>query len=113
MDKNRIEGAAMELGGKVQGAFGDAVNSDRDSVQGRVREAEGVARNLYGQASDTLREAGTEASRYASHLYEDAGEYARDGSRIVRRQVRENPVSALFVAGILGFLLGLIARDRH
>lgn len=112
MDKNRIEGAAKELGGKAQGAFGDAVNSDRDSVQGRVREAEGAARNLYGQGRDAIRDATDEATRYASGLYDDAKPYVRDGSRAVRQQVHENPISALFVAGVIGFLLGLILRDR-
>ncbi|WP_156398942.1 CsbD family protein, partial [Methylobacterium sp. Leaf469] len=52
VDTNRITGAAKELGGKVQGAVGDLTGSNRDSVEGRAREAQGAAENLYGQAKD-------------------------------------------------------------
>ncbi|GGE11128.1 UPF0337 protein [Aureimonas endophytica] len=113
MDRNRLEGAAKEFGGKVQGAIGDAVGSDGNSAEGRIREAEGAAQNLYGQGRDALRGATAEASRYASDLYENAGAYARDGGEAVRRQVHGNPLSALIVAGAVGFVLGLSFRDRH
>ena len=108
MDRNRFEGSARELGGKLQGAFGDAVGSDRQSAEGRLNQAEGAAQNLYGQGRDALRG----ASHYASDLYENAGTYADQGRKVVRRQVHDNPFSALLVAGFIGFLLGLAARDR-
>ncbi|WP_062218287.1 CsbD family protein [Aureimonas sp. D3] len=113
MDRNRFEGAARELGGRVQGAFGDAVGSDRNSAEGRLKQAEGAAQNLYGQGREALREATHEASKYAADLYENAGTYAQEGGKVVRRQVHENPLSALLLAGLLGFLLGLSVRDRH
>ncbi|WP_062228943.1 CsbD family protein [Aureimonas frigidaquae] len=112
MDKNRVEGAAREFGGKVQSAFGDAVGSDRHSAEGRAREAAGTAENLYGQGRDALREAAGEASRYASDLYENAGAYAQQGSKVVRRKVNDSPLSALLVAGVVGFVLGFSLRDR-
>jgi len=67
VDTNRITGAAKELGGKVQGAVGDLTGSNRDSVEGRAREAQGAAENLYGQAKDTARDA-------ADHVAETARE---------------------------------------
>ncbi|WP_185982941.1 CsbD family protein [Aureimonas mangrovi] len=112
MDKNRVEGAAKEFGGKVQGAYGDAVGSDQASAEGRMREAEGTAQNLYGQGRDAVRDAADDASRYASDLYDNAGAYAQAGSRAVRRQVQESPLSMLLVAGAIGFVLGLSARGR-
>ncbi|KAB0678073.1 CsbD family protein [Aureimonas leprariae] len=113
MDKNRLEGAAKEFGGKVQGAYGDAVGSDENSAEGRLREAEGNAQNLYGQGRDAVRQAANEAGRYASDIYGNAGAYARDGGEAVRRQVHDNPLSALLIAGFVGFVLGLSVRDRH
>lgn len=112
MDKNRFEGAAKEFGGKVQGAFGDAVGSDRQSAEGRVRETEGMAQNLYGQGRDAVREAADEASRYASDIYENAGAYAHEGQKVVRRQVQDRPLSSLLVAGLIGFAIGITMRDR-
>ena len=56
VDTDRITGAAKELGGKVQGAVGDLTASQRDSVEGRARQAAGQAENLYGQAKDTVRD---------------------------------------------------------
>jgi len=112
MDKNRIEGAAKELGGKVQGAFGDAVGSPGNSAEGRVREAEGVAQNLYGQGREAVKDAADEASKYASDVYENAGAYAHEGSRAVRQTVQDRPLSALLIAGIVGFALGLSLRGR-
>lgn len=112
MDKNRFEGAAKEFGGNVQGAYGDAVGSDQNSAEGRLRESEGVAQGLYGQGRDAVREASHDAARYASDLYENAGGYARDGGQAVRRQVHDHPLSSLFVAGFIGFMLALTIRDR-
>ena len=112
MDSNRLEGTAKELGGKLQGALGDAFGSDRDSAEGRRRQAEGTAQNLLGQGKDALREARHDATKYATDLYENAGTYAEEGTRAVRRTVHDNPLSSLLVAGAIGFVLGLLARDR-
>ncbi len=81
--------------------------------KGRLKQAEGAAQNLYGQGREALREATHEASKYAADLYENAGTYVQEGGKVVRRQVHENPLSALLLAGLLGFLLGLSVRDRH
>ncbi len=108
LDKNRFEGSARELGGKLQSAFGDAFGSDKNAAEGRLRQAEGAAQDLYGQGREALRD----ASHYASDLYENAGAYAERGSKVVRHKVHQNPLSALLVAGLIGFVLGLIARDR-
>lgn len=112
VDTDRLTGAAKELGGKVQGALGDAFGSDKDSAEGRRRQAEGTAQNLYGQGKDALREATHDAQKYATDLYENAGTYANEGTRAVRRTVHDNPLSSLLVAGAVGFVLGLLARDR-
>ena len=56
VDTDRVVGGAKEFVGRAQGAAGDFVGSNRDSVEGRFREAQGTAQNLYGQAKDTLRD---------------------------------------------------------
>ncbi len=74
VDTDRITGAAKELGGKVQGAVGDLTGSQRDSLEGRAREAQGTAENLYGQAKDTVR---------------DAAEHVADAARDIGGRVRD------------------------
>jgi len=113
LDKNRLEGAAKNWSGKLQGAFGDAVGSDKASAEGRLNQAEGAAQNLYGEGRDALRGASHEASKYAASLYENAGAYAHEGQKVVRRKVHDNPLSSLLIAGLVGLLLGLTLRDRH
>ncbi len=53
VDTDRITGAARQLGGKVQGAFGDLTGSRRDAVS-RAAPARppGQAESLYGQAKE-------------------------------------------------------------
>ncbi|GJE19141.1 CsbD family protein [Methylobacterium marchantiae] len=74
VDTDRITGTAKELGGKVRGTVGDLTGSKRDSVEGRVREAQGASENLYGQAKDTVR---------------DAAEHVVDTARDIGGKVRE------------------------
>jgi uncharacterized protein YjbJ (UPF0337 family) len=56
MDENRIEGAARDIGGKLEEAVG-AVTGDRErQARGQANRAAGAAQNAYGQAVDCLRD---------------------------------------------------------
>ncbi|WP_298967383.1 CsbD family protein [uncultured Methylobacterium sp.] len=113
VDTDRITGAARDLGGKVQSAVGDLTGSQRDSVEGRFREAQGTAENLYGQAKDTVRHAAGDAQDYAEEAYERGGHYLRRGTREVSHQVAEYPLASLVIAGLVGFGLGLLVRGSR
>ncbi|WP_407527960.1 CsbD family protein [Methylobacterium oryzisoli] len=104
VDRDRITGAARELGGKVQGGVGDLAGSTRDSVEGRLREAQGTAENLYGQAKDAVRHAADEISDQAAEAYDRGRHYAREG----HQTSVEWPHASLLVAGLVGFGLGLL-----
>jgi ElaB/YqjD/DUF883 family membrane-anchored ribosome-binding protein len=75
---------------------------------GRAKEAAGSVQNLYGQAKDAARDAGETAVNYAKDAYEHSGETLRDGSRVMAKQVQENPLGALLIAGGIGFALALL-----
>ena len=117
VDTDRVVGTAKEVGGKVQGAVGDALGSDRDSVEGRYREAQGKAQDVYGQAKDTLRDVADNVGDYASDAYDRVsdrgGAYVRDGSRVVSGHVEENPLLALLIAGAVGYGLALLLHGRR
>jgi uncharacterized protein YjbJ (UPF0337 family) len=108
MDKDRWAGAAKDAAGKVEGAVGDLAGDAQTSAAGRAREAAGTVQNLYGQAKDAARSAGDAAVNLAKDAYDKPGETLRDGSEVVAKQVRDNPLGALLVAGGIGFALAMI-----
>ncbi|GEP00764.1 CsbD family protein [Methylobacterium haplocladii] len=135
VDTDRVIGGAKDLGGKVQGAVGDALGTSRESVEGRYREAEGKAQQAYGQAkdkardvaedvgdyvgdayergSDYARDAYDRGSDYARDAYDRGGEYVRDGHRAVTSRVEENPMVALLIAGAVGYGLALLLHSSN
>ncbi|GAB6844735.1 uncharacterized protein YjbJ (UPF0337 family) [Methylorubrum rhodinum] len=117
VDTDRIVGAAKDLGGRAQGAVGDAVGSDRDSLEGRYREAEGRTQRLYGQAKDTVRDVADDLGGYASDAYDrvsrNGGTYLRDGRERVQSQVGDNPFLALLIAGAVGYGLALLVNNAR
>lgn len=142
VDTDRIVGGAKELGGKIQGAAGDFVGSNRDSAEGRFRETQGKAQDAYGQAKDTVRDAAGQAgdraqeaygqardaygqakgrlrdvadnvSDYAGDAYDRSGSYLRDGRAAVGSRVEENPLIALMIAGAVGYGLALLLHGRR
>ena len=108
MDKDRIAGAAKDAAGKVESAVGDLAGDAQTSASGRAREASGTVQNLYGQAKDAARGAGDAAVNLAKDAYDNSGDTFRDGSKVVAKQVRDNPFGALLVAGGIGFALAMI-----
>ena len=104
VDTDRITGAARELGGKVQGAVGDAVGSNRHSVEGRLREAQGTAETLYGQAKDAVRHAAVEVSDRAAEAYDRSRHAAWEGHQASVAW----PHASLILAGLVGFGLGFL-----
>ena len=108
MDKDRIAGSAKDFTGKVEGAVGDIAGDAKTQAAGRAREAAGTVQNLYGQAKDAARDAGDAAVSYAKDAYDNSGDTLRDGSKAVAKQVRDNPLGALLIAGGIGFALAML-----
>jgi uncharacterized protein YjbJ (UPF0337 family) len=108
MDKDRIAGAAKDAAGKVEGAFGDITGDTETKASGRVREATGTVQNLYGQAKDAVKDATDSAASLARDAYDNSGDTFRDGTQAVAKQVRDNPLGALLLAGGIGFALAML-----
>ncbi|PHK93974.1 hypothetical protein CR162_15785 [Pseudoroseomonas rhizosphaerae] len=90
MNSDRIEGTAENLTGKAQEGFGKLTGDEGHRAEGLARQAAGRVQEVYGEARD-----------YAHHA----------GERVVR-QVEQQPVTALLVAGAIGFVLGLMTARR-
>lgn len=108
MDKDRIAGAAKDLAGKAEGAFGKVTGDAETEISGRAREAAGTAQNAFGQAKDVIRDLGETASSYAQDAIDAGGDYYRDGHRAVAATIKKQPMTALLAAGAIGFTLGVL-----
>ena len=108
MDKDRIAGSAKDFAGKVEGAAGKVAGDAQTEASGRIREAAGSVQNLYGQAKDAARDATDAAAGIAKDAYENSGETLRGGSQAVAKRVQDNPLSALLIAGGIGFALAML-----
>jgi uncharacterized protein YjbJ (UPF0337 family) len=97
MDTDRIAGSAKSMAGKVEKAAGEAFGDRRTQAEGAAAEAEGALQNAFGQVKDTARDAADKASGLASDAYDHGAEL-----------VAERPGSALLVAGLIGFALGVV-----
>jgi uncharacterized protein YjbJ (UPF0337 family) len=90
MNSDEIKGRAKGMAGKVQEEVGDVIGDRSTALEGAARQLEGRAQETYGQAREKLQ----------------------DASQQVIRQVEQQPVVAVMVAGVVGFVLGLFAARR-
>jgi uncharacterized protein YjbJ (UPF0337 family) len=95
MDENRISGTAKNLGGKIEEVFGRATGDTKSQAHGQMKQVEGDAQELYGQAVDSASDAIT-AVRKMSGSVEDT----------LRDYIENNPYTAAAIALGLGWLIG-------
>ena len=95
MDKDRIVGSAKDIGGKVEGAIGDATANGKTQASGLAREATGTAQDLYGQAKDAARSVGDAATNYAKDAYENSQNSPSEfGSRCTKGAAKSAGIAA-------------------
>ncbi len=81
VDENEFEGAARDLGGKVQDAVGGLTGDVETQARGKWNQAAGKAQKTFGNAAEELRE-----------------------------NVADSPLTALAIVGGIFFALGFLAR---
>ena len=108
MNNDRIAGSAKDFAGKVEATVGGIAGDARTEAAGRAREATGTVQNMYGQAKDAARDAADAAVSYAKDAYDNSGDAFRDGSQAIAKKVQDNPISAMLIAGGIGFALALL-----
>ena len=55
MDKDRVEGAAHQVKGKVKEGIGKATGDTRTEAEGKAEKAAGKVQNAVGGVKDSLR----------------------------------------------------------
>ena len=54
MDKNQIEGAAQDVGGKLQDAVGGLTGDTATQLRGKADQVAGQAQHAYGKVADEV-----------------------------------------------------------
>jgi uncharacterized protein YjbJ (UPF0337 family) len=98
MNQDRVAGAAKNVGSQEEG-FGRMTGDTASQVEGRIKQAAGVAENLYGQARDVAGEAAKAVQDRAAPLEE-----------AIRNTIENRPYTAVAVALAVGWLLGRMSR---
>ncbi len=91
VDENRVEGAAKNIGGKIQDAVGGLTGDFGTQAKGRLNQAAGSAQDAFGSAMDT-----------ASGWGGDVAGLAKD-----------KPLTAMLVALSLGFVLRVLTHTSR
>lgn len=99
MDRDRVEGTARNLGGKMEEGLGRATGDARTQVEGKMQQVAGAAQDLYGQARESAGEAAAAARRQASSL-----------EATLRDTIETRPYTAVAVALAFGWFVGRIGR---
>lgn len=67
MDKDRVEGAAKNVGGKIKEAAGKATGDEKLKREGQVDQVTGKVQNTVGGLKDKLREHDRDEERGDEH----------------------------------------------
>ncbi len=119
INEDTIKGTFNELGGKAEGALGEAFGDTKTQVDGKITElkgkaqdAFGKAKDVYGKASDTVKEWADKAPETAREAREKAQRLAEQSAEKVRTTVQEQPVAVLAGGIALGFVIGWLMSGR-
>ncbi len=94
MNKDEFQGGARYVGGKIEKAVGDTVNSRDWQVDGVVDQVAGGAQNLYGRARSAVEDIVDGAPELADKIGSEAREAADRTTEAARRAARAAQASA-------------------
>jgi uncharacterized protein YjbJ (UPF0337 family) len=99
MNEDRVIGNAKNVGGRVEEGLGQATGDVKSQLQGKAKQVEGAAQDLYGQVKESTSDA-VEAIRESASGAED----------FLRTTIEERPYTAAAVALGIGYLIGRFSR---
>ena len=111
-DTDRLEGAARNVAGKVEGFAGDVTGDTKTKTDGLVDQAVGTAQNAYGSVKDSARQIAGDAPRYLDDAIDSGQRYYRQGSQLVREQIGSVPLTEILLAGAAGYFLAWLIHGR-
>jgi uncharacterized protein YjbJ (UPF0337 family) len=99
VNEDRLTGKATNLAGRAEETYGRASGDVKHELQGRARQAEGAAHELYGEVKE-------QAARAADGI----GESLSRADDFLGEMIERRPYTAAAVALTIGFLIGRFGR---
>ena len=65
MDKDRVEGKAKDVAGRIQRQAGEWTGDEESQAEGAAKQAEGKVQNAWGQVKDAGKKAADDAEAEA------------------------------------------------
>ncbi len=120
MNKDEFQGGARYVGGKVETAVGNAVDSREWTVDGVVDQIAGGAQHTYGRAKSIVGDAIDSAPALAEDARDRlkaAGEAVADsaqkGGKVAAQTVQDQPVIWALAAAAVGYGLAWLVHGRR
>jgi uncharacterized protein YjbJ (UPF0337 family) len=98
MNEDRVIGNAKNVGGRVEEGLGQATGDIKSQLQGKAKQVEGAAQDVYGQVES------------ASDAEEAIRESASGAEDFLRTTIEDRPYTAAAVALGIGYLIGRFSR---
>lgn len=76
MDKNRVEGKAKDLAGRIQRQAGEWTGDEESQAEGAAKQAEGKVQNAWGKVKDAGKKAADDAEAEAKRREQKRDENA-------------------------------------
>jgi uncharacterized protein YjbJ (UPF0337 family) len=139
MDENRIKGAARNVEGKIEEAVGGLTGDTRTKLEGKLHEGAGKVQSAFGKAMDDIggtaivdrassfvkqataagenaasvvqdaaQKAGAQASDFGERLYDES----RRAGQSIGRTIEEQPLAAVLVAAAIGYAIAYLMHRR-
>jgi uncharacterized protein YjbJ (UPF0337 family) len=100
MNEDRVEGAAKNLGGRIEEGLGRATGDAKGQAEGMMNQAAGAAQELYGQARETAGDAAAIVGRRAVGF-----------EKWLHETIETKPYTAVAAALAVGWLIGRLGRS--
>jgi len=120
MNEDEFKGGARYVGGKVEKAIGDTVNSRDwqidgvvDQVAGGVQHSYGRARSIIGDAIDGAPELAEDARDRLKAAGEQAADAVKTHGRAAAGTVRETPALWALAAAMGGYAIAWFVHGRR
>jgi len=78
MDKDRVEGKAKDVAGRVERQVGEWTGDKEAQVKGAAKQVEGKVQNAFGKAKDAVKKPNTNNQADQDQVAKDEAERRRD-----------------------------------
>ncbi|RMB37452.1 uncharacterized protein YjbJ (UPF0337 family) [Sphingomonas sp. PP-F2F-G114-C0414] len=120
MNKDEFQGGARYVGGKVEKAIGDTVDSRDWQVDGVVDQVAGGAQNLYGRAKSAVEdivdgapELADKLGSEARHAADRTAKVARQGAQTAQDSAKDAPLLWALGAAAIGYGLAWFVHGQR